>query len=95
MTFPPMRPQVEIQHVHDMLMDVLADGDLRNALIPREWQRPMMLAADCLCWILHHDVGTHPNSHATNFASIVQYLREDLADAGHTWDAPGEYIVEE
>lgn len=94
MTFPPMRQQVEIQLVHDMLMDVLADKALRDALIPREWQRPLMLASDTLCWVLSHDSDTHPDSHAGHFASIIQYLREDLAEAGHTWEGSGEYTVE-
>lgn len=97
MTFPPMRPQLEIQRLHDLLMDVLSRPRLVQAVIPREYVPSLMMAADCLCWILHHDVDMHADSHASEFAEIIQALRENLEAVGFTQDGPpeGEYIIEE
>lgn len=96
MIFPPMRPQVEIQHVHDLLMDVLTDEELIDELDVREMVSPLRLVTDCLCWVLHHDVASHPDSHASHFADMVHWLREDLAEMGHTWEpGAGGYIIEE
>lgn len=97
MTFPPMRPQIEVQHAHDLIMDVLSDPEARGALdLPVDLIRPLMVAADVLCWVLHHDVDIHHDCHASNFADQLFWLRHDLAEAGIEWIHPGEdYIVEE
>lgn len=90
MTFPPMRPQIEIQRVHDMLMDALSDQRVAAALIPGELVGPLMMAADCLCWVLHHDVGANADSHAENFATIIGILRERYTSEEPPAD---EYLV--
>lgn len=93
MTFPPMRPQLELQLVHDLLMDVLSDQRLTEAVLEPELVRPLMLVADCLCWVLHHE---HPGSHASYFAYLLACLKRDLAEMGHRWEpGPEAYIVEE
>lgn len=94
MTFPPMRPQIEVQRVHDMLMDALSDRHLRESIIPEDLFGPLAMAADCLCWILHHDTDVHPDSHAAEFSYIIKLLGEELAGRYEEPD-PGEYIVEE
>ena len=95
-TFPPMRPQIELQRVHDMLMTVLGNHGLTVALVPESQLRPLMLATDCLCWALHHDVDSHPSAHASHFARIIQDLRHDLEEVGYMDDRPeSEYIIEE
>jgi hypothetical protein len=96
MTFPPMRPQLEIQFLHDMLSGVFSDPQLVRAVIPKEYSDPLAMALDCCCWALHHDTDSHPNAHAANFAALIQDLKEDLEKLGWHWEAPaGEYIVEE
>src|SRR5215475_10518798 len=97
MIYPPMRPQIEVQRLHDLLMGVLSDRRLTEEVIDDEMIGPLRMAADCLCWILHHDVDVHPDSHAANFASCIRFLREEVERVGYTWvEPPGsEYIVEE
>lgn len=95
MTFPPMRPQIEIQRVHDMLNTVLSDQGLARALVPREMIGPLVMAADCLCWILHHDTRDQPDSHAVRFGQIVGILRASLDEAGYGSEPPdAPYVVE-
>lgn len=95
MTFPAMRSQVELQRVHDMLMDVLSDAELSTLVIPDYLEGSLRMAANCLCWALHHDGLDQPDTHATQFAGLLQGLRNTLALIGHTWEAPGECVVEE
>jgi hypothetical protein len=87
MDFPPMRPQIELQRVHDILMCVLSTPSLRE-FIPPGMQRPLAMAADCLCWCLHHDVGSHEapsDSHAVNFGAFMAMLEFSLAERGIGW----------
>lgn len=93
MTFPPMRSQMELQRVHDILNDVLSDARLVHQFIPPGHVQPLMLVADCLCWALHHD---GPGCHGSHFAEIMKALEESLAEFGHEWAMPRQdYIVEE
>jgi hypothetical protein len=96
MTFPPMRPQLEIQFVHDMLSGVYSDPRLVEAVIPKGYRHPLAMVRDCLCWALHHDTDSHPNAHAAYFAVMIQDLKEDLEKLGWDWEPSGTaYIVEE
>lgn len=97
MTFPPMRPQLEIQRLHDLLMNVLSDRRLTQAVLPAEYGPSVAMVADCLCWILHHDVDVHHDSHASDFAAFLKDLQGSLDEVGFVQDAPpdSEYIIEE
>lgn len=97
MTFPPMRPQLEIQHEHDMLMFVMSTPQLLRAIVPPEYRSALAAATDVLCWVLHHDVGSHPHSHASDFARILKDLKESLNSIpGFMEEEPdGEYIVDQ
>lgn len=96
--FPPMRPQIELQRVHDLLGFALGEPLLRKRL-PDELIAPMTMAADCLCWALHHDVGDGVYScpHASNFGDLIFWLQHDLAEMGVGQDdrPEEEYIIEE
>jgi hypothetical protein len=96
MTYPPMRPQLEIQFQHDMLMTLLSDSRLLQAVVPEEYHASLAMATDCLCWVLHHDVDSHPHSHASDFAQCLKDIKEGLAAVGFTWEPPPdhEYVVE-
>ena len=75
-TFPPMRPQVELQHAHDLLFAILSTPPVAK-LIESEFHPALRMALDCLCWSLHHDGDDqHPSSHAANFAVMIKDLRE-------------------
>jgi hypothetical protein len=96
MTYPPMRPQLEIQFLHDMLLGVYSDPQLVRAVIPEPYRSPLAMVLDCVCWVLHHDTESHPNAYAAGFATMMRDLREDLEKLGWDWEPMnGEYIVEE
>jgi hypothetical protein len=91
-----MRPQLELQFLHDMLGGVYSDPRLVEAVIPKEYRDSLAMVLDCLCWALHHDTDTHPNAHAANFGQMMRDLREELEKLGWDWEPAGEYkIVEE
>lgn len=95
MKFPAMRPQIELQRVHDILTTVLAVKPLRE-IVPEDLQKPLEMAADCLCWALRHDVATHPESHASNFADLMFWLEHDLAERDWGFKGSAEkYEVED
>lgn len=96
MTFPAMRPQIEIQFMHDMLMGMFATKGLAEAVVPREYRGALAMATDCLCWVLRHDVDAHPHSHAGDFARVLQDVKTDLEKIGWGWEPPegAEYRVE-
>lgn len=95
--FPPMRPQLEVQYQHDMLMTLLSDPRLLQAIVPEDYHPSIAMAADALCWVLHHDVDTHPDSHASDFAECLKDIKLGLESVGYTQEAPPDrdYIVEE
>ena len=95
MNFPPMRPQLEIQFLHDMLSGLYDDPRLVAAVIPKEYRASLAMALDCCCWVLHHDVDSHPSVHASDFAMIIRDLKEHLEKLGWDWEPAGKYIVEE
>ncbi|HXA25592.1 MAG TPA: hypothetical protein VNW90_25215 [Acetobacteraceae bacterium] len=97
MTFPPMRPQLEIQLKHDMLMCLMGDSRLLQAIVPRQYHAALAMATDALCWVLHHDVESHPHSHAGDFAQCLKDIQEGLESIGGPFEPPPdtEYVVEE
>lgn len=96
--FPPMRAQLELQRVHDLLNFALSEPLVRR-ILPDELLRPLTMAADCLCWALHHDASTdgHRCEHASNFGDLIFWLQHDLAEMGVGQDdrPEEEYIIEE
>lgn len=91
--FPAMRPQLELQRVHDLLNVTLTTPEVRE-LLPNELLTPLKMTLDCLCWALHHEVlGPMYCEGAPKFADLVFWLEHILADVMD--DAPGEYIIEE
>jgi hypothetical protein len=95
MTFPPMRPQLEVQLQHDILMSLMTDPRLLRAVVPKEYHAALAMATDALCWVLHHDVDSHPQSHAGDFAQVLKDVREGLDEIGFTWEPPSdvEYVI--
>ena len=91
-----MRPQMEIQLKHDMLMDLMSNPGLLQAVVPREYHAALAMATDAICWVLHHDVDSHPHSHASDFAQCLKDIKEGLESAGYTWEPPEdrEYVVD-
>jgi hypothetical protein len=81
--FPPLRPQAEIQRVHDILMQVLGSERLRAALPPK-LVGPFLMTADCLCWVLGHD----DVDHAEAFADTLADLEMLMAAMGQKWQVP-------
>lgn len=98
MTFPPMRPQIELQRVHDLLNFALAAPEVRKQL-PDELLPVLAGAADCLCWALHHETGGAGRrcERASQFADLIFWLQHDLAEMGVSQDdrPAEEYIIEE
>jgi hypothetical protein len=53
---PPMRSKLEVQRSHDILMQALADADLRTRIFPNEMlMGQAIIVAQTLCWVLEHD----------------------------------------
>lgn len=96
MKFIPMRPQIELQRVHDVLMNILGDEELHDVFKPG-LAGPLMMAADCLCWALHHDADTHRDAHAANFGKLIYWLEQRLMEKhGMVWEGSSqEYEIEE
>ena len=96
-SFPPMRPRIELQRAHDVLMAVLSAEPLRR-MLPEELHKPLAMAADCLCWALHQDTGDARGClHANDFKDLLFWLQHDLAEMGFAWGGSGQdyNIVEE
>ena len=74
----PLRSKLEIQMAHDVLMQVLADADLRRRIIPDELlQAQMAMCAATLCWVLGHD-----HTHGKNVDELLKTLKLAFLAAG-------------
>jgi len=67
----PIRPADEIRRAHNLLVDLLLDGELRAQVINLPDLPRVLAVCDALCWILLH---RHNNRFAGNLASIEARL---------------------
>jgi hypothetical protein len=67
----PIRPADEIRRAHNLLVDLLLDGDLRAQVVNLPDLPRVLAVCDALCWVLLH---RHNNRFAGNLASIEARL---------------------
>jgi hypothetical protein len=82
-----VRTPQEVQRAHDILVNLIVDEELREAVTgaedSRRTLRALMNSADVLCWLLGHD-------HNRNFAENLEGLQEFLLARGYILIDTGE-----
>ena len=67
-----MKAEIECVRAHDLIVGILLDDEMRNALDPDMIQK-MAIAADAMCWVLGHD---HNQHFQTNLDMFETFARE-------------------
>ena len=68
-----LRDVDEIQRAHDLLVSLITDDTLRAQVVNPAHHERLSIAADVLCWALHHD---HNRVFAENLAAFEQRMKQ-------------------